>query len=527
MSEAEAGASSSRGGWLARLAAAVSGPPRWRSAAIAVLLGAGAALAMPPFYAIPLLIPAFTGLVWLIDGRRGPMGAAAMGWLFGLGYFLLGLHWVGNAFLVNAERHALVMAPAVVGLAAGMALFPALAAALARLAPRAGCRRPLALAAAWVLLEWVRGWFLSGFPWNFVGHAWTVSDAMLQAVSLAGVYGLGAVTVFAAAAPARATERRGGAIALAGLLALGVIWGLGHLRLTALAPEEESGRRVRLVQPNIAQKLKWRRELRQANFDSHLAMSRTPPPAPGTLVIWPETATPFFLDESPAALRRIAASLPKGGLALIGAPRRASAGEFRLWNSLLVIDATGRVVLHYDKQHLVPFGEYLPFRAVLGRLGLDKFAAGGVDYSPGPGPLVLARAGLPAVQPLICYEAIFSGETPATRPEWLLNVTNDAWFGDSSGPRQHFEISRIRAVEQGVPLVRAANTGISAVVDALGRTRAALPSGVAGILDEALPAPLADPPLYWRFGDLTWIPVVSILLFTTIIGQLRRWVNSK
>ena len=509
-----------------RLAAAVQGPRGWRRAALATGLGALAALALPPFHLVVLLIPAFVGLLWLVDGCRGIKAAAAIGWLFGFGYFLVSLHWLGNAFLVDADRHALVMAPAVLGLAAGMAIFPALASALARFAPGTGWRRLLALAAAWILVEWFRGWFLTGLPWSLVGHAWAVSDEMLQATAVVGVPGLGAMTLLAALSPARVRGRRDLLVVAALFAMLAMLWVGGRARLAAPGPDDSTDHRVRVVQPNIPQRLKWRRDMRQANFARLLALAYSRPLAPGTLVIWPETATPFFLEERPPALRRIAEGLPQRGLALVGSPRRAPGGERRLWNSLLVVAPPGRVVLRYDKQHLVPFGEYLPFRALLGRLGLAKFAAGSIDYSAGPGPRVLRHPDLPELQPLICFEAIFPAERPPERPRWLLNITNDAWFGDFAGPRQHFEISRLRAIERGIPLVRAANTGISAVIDAHGRVRAALPLGEAGVLDEALPSPLPAPPPYGRFGDLTWMPVVVLILILTIAGRRRERANA-
>ncbi len=499
--------------------AAIAGQPAWRAAALALVLGASAALAQPPFHALPLLLPAFVGLVWLIDGRRRLVGAGLIGWMFGLGYFLVGLHWVANAFLVDASRHALVMAPAVFGLAAGMALFPALAAVAARRAPGGDWRRPVVLALAWVVLEWVRGWLFTGFPWSLIGHAAAFSDPLMQGASIAGVFGLSAVLLLAASLPARWRHPGGRWGSLVAFVALGLLWGFGEWRLARPLPADGASVPLRIVQPNIAQALKWRRELRQANFERHLALSAKTPAAAGTVLIWPETATPFFLDESEAARRRIGALLPADGLALIGSPRRVPTGPLRLRNSLLAVQPDGRVAFGYDKHHLVPFGEFLPFRDLLGHLGLDKFAAGAVDYSPGPGPRTLVHPGLPALWPLICYEAIFATETPAERPQWLLNVTNDAWFGDSIGPRQHFEIARFRAIEQGLPLIRAANTGISAVVDARGRVAAALPLGEAGVLDAMLPPPLADATLYSRFADWTWFPVVFIGFFSALFRR--------
>jgi apolipoprotein N-acyltransferase len=257
-----------------------------------------------------------------------------------------------------------------------------------------------------------------------------------------------------------------------------------------------------------------------------MQLSSAPAARPISHVIWAETAVPYLLAGEPVLRAKIAEIIPEGGLLITGAPRRESADDsWRLWNSLHALDETGRVVGTYDKHHLVPFGEYTPLRALLGRLGLSKMAVGASDFSPGPGPVTLALPGLPPVSPLICYEAIFPGSVVASgpRPEWLLNITNDAWFGTSSGPYQHFASARIRAVEEGLPLVRVANNGISAVVDSYGRLRAWRGLNEIGTIDAALPKPARSLTLYARFGDILALLLTMMTVFSALL--LRRFVT--
>ncbi len=273
-----------------------------------------------------------------------------------------------------------------------------------------------------------------------------------------------------------------------------------------------AGVRLRLVQANIAQHHKWRDDLRADHFARHVELTAAPAAAPITLVIWPETAVPYLLDREPERLAMIADLVPPGGLLITGAVRATPEGmtPFQVWNSLRVIDDGGAVVATYDKHHLVPFGEYVPFRGIL---TLVKLTAGAVDYSPGPGPRTLALDGLPSVSPLICYEAIFPGQVtdPDDRPGWLLNVTNDGWYGVSTGPYQHLAQARLRAVEEGLPLVRAANTGISAVVDSFGRVTASLGLAKAGVVDAALPMALPDPTPFARAGAWPFLFVLAAI----------------
>jgi apolipoprotein N-acyltransferase len=493
----------------------------WRRAVVALVLGALLALALPPFHLLPLGVVALTGLVWLIDGARGPRGAFGIGWLFGFGHFLAGLYWIVNALLIFGWQF-LPAYPIVVGfLPSVLALFVGLAAMATRVLPFQGAARVLALAGFWVAAEWLRGHLFSGFPWNLAGYVWTFCDPMIQLASFAGIYGLSLLTVAVFALPAILAEpsraRARDLVAFgAALLALFGAYLHGNLRLsTAPATGEDPvpGVVLRVVQPNVEQVAKWDRVRHAANFQHHLQLSASVGARPVTHVIWPETAATFFLAEQKPALDAVAQVVPPGGLLLTGTPRRGTeGGERRLWNSLIAVDERGRVAATYDKFHLVPLGEYVPFKDYL---PLTKIVQGASDYSPGPGPRTLQMQGLPPVSPLICYEVIFPGRVldPADRPHWLLNITNDGWYGDSPGPRQHFAIARLRAVEEGLPLVRSANTGISGVVDAYGRVVAKLDLGRTGVVDAPLPRALAVPTIYARLGD--WC-VLALLLATGV-----------
>jgi apolipoprotein N-acyltransferase len=483
-------------------------------AAVLALAGALGALAMPPWGWWPLLVPAFGVLTVAIESARTRRAAAVRGWLFGAGFFGVGIGWVAVSFRVDPAL-APFGPPAAAMLAAGLAVFVAGAAALVREAVRRGAPGPLALAGAWTLLELARAHALSGFPWNFAASVWSFADAPLQAIALVGPYGLGFLTIAAAAAAARA---RSGALlrrvaALGALPALAVaLWTFGTLRLPTIEPPA-TGPMLRIVQPGVDQRLKWDPAERDRILATLIGLSTAG--APPDLLVWPESATPVLLQDAPALAQAIGGALAPGGVALVGAVRRDETG--RVFNSVVALDATGSWRAVYDKARLVPFGEFVPLRGLL-RFG--TLTAGRIDFTPGPGPVVMQVDGAPPFQPLICYEAIFPAFRPAERPAWLLNVTNDAWFGLSAGPWQHLASARMRAVEQGLPLVRAANTGVSVVTDAYGRVLARLGLGEQGVLDVPLPSPLEQPTPYARLGDL---PAVAAALLALLPGvRLRR-----
>ena len=520
---------------LGRLAAGLAGLRGWKRFLLAVLLGAASALAFAPFELLPLLWLGFTGLLWLLDGARRPWQAFATGWAFGFGHFALGLYWIGVAFTVDAARYGLLAPFAVIGLAAGLAIFIGLVALADRLQQKSGLARLAAFGGAWLVAEWLRSTLFGGLPWNLVGSAWAISDAMIQLAALTGVWGLSLITVLAAAAPALAAERgheagwRRWAPALAGLFVLLVVWSGGAIRLMgapAVGEDVQPGIQLRLVQPAIPQALKWKPELRQEHVARQIALSREGRAAvdggsseaadtsspPVTHVIWSETAVPYNLSQMPELQRWLAEAVPPGGQLIVGAPRREPGPDGRLFNSLHVLASGGRIVETYDKVRLVPFGEFVPLRSLL---SFSKLTAGRVDFSPGPGRRNLDLPGLPPFSPLICYEVIYPGDMLANgpRPAWLLTITNDAWFGQSSGPYQHFATGRLRAVEEGLPLIRVANSGISAVVDSYGRAWDSLGLNEEGVIDSAIPAPLTKPPLFALAGN--WVVLCFLLLMLT------------
>jgi apolipoprotein N-acyltransferase len=490
---------------LGRWAAFVANARGWRRFGLGVAFGISAALAMPPTFALPLLFVAFPGLVWLTDGARDGKGAFLGGWYFGIGFFAAGLYWISHALLVDPERYGWLVPFAVAGLGVGLGIFTGLATLLVWATRVGGVGRVLMLAAAWTALEWVRGWLLTGFPWNPIGHAWAFDAGPIQLAALAGVYGLTLMTVAVAAMPAVLRARP--VIVALGVAALA--WLGGQVRLTVEGPAPETDVHLAVVQPNIPQTLKWDERLAGQHVAKLLSLSRArpkplrtnteeddtrpEPPRRVTHVVWPESAIPSAIDFN-ARHTVLGEIVPPGGALATGATRIEGRGlDLKAWNSFAVMDETGRIVASYDKHHLVPFGEYMPLR---GFLPFDKLAVGAVDFSAGPGPRTISIPGAPPVSPPICYEAIFPAEVVdrSNRPQWLLNVTNDAWFGTSSGPHQHFASARLRAVEEGLPLVRAANTGISGVIDPYGRVLTRIPLDEAGVVDAALPAALPKTP---------------------------------
>ncbi|SCM77416.1 Apolipoprotein N-acyltransferase [uncultured Pleomorphomonas sp.] len=528
----------------------------WPRRLVTFVAGALSALALAPVHAGPVLFLTLPVLVVLIDGAvvAGPRGvrrlrpAAATGWWFGFGYFFAGLHWVGLAFLAEGRSALVPLMPfAVAGLAAGLALFTALGTLIARLLWSDGPTRIFALAIGLGVSEWLRGHVLTGFPWNLLGQAVAFTDVTAQGASVVGIYGLTLAGIAVFAAPALLADARDHrpwprrlTLALALLIAAADV-GWGFYRLSGAAPVGEAvmaDARIRIVQPNIDQAAKWSPEKKQEALDKLTSLSdrRTGPETLGAIsfseIVWPETALPFFLTEEPEALARIADLLSPGTILLTGAPRVEPADDLgdggrRYYNSLFAIDDTGAIRAAYDKVHLVPFGEYMPFGALVRRLGIGELFRGIGGFSPGPRRNLIAIPGHPSFSVLICYEAIFPGEVlpESGRPDYLVNITNDGWFGRSSGPHQHLDAARMRAIEEGLPVVRAANTGISAIVDAYGRTVASLPLGEEGVLDGFVPS--ERPKTFFQHGQPTFLLAFNIFfILLALFGKRKRRTGS-
>lgn len=508
----------------------------WRRALASFLAGALATLALPPYDFFAVCLISFPILIWLIDGAvdtahggflRRVLPAAVVGWWFGFGYFLAGLWWIGAALLVDAQNFAWALPLAVVGLPAFLALFYALAALIARCLWSDGLGRIFALAFSFGIVEWLRSFVLTGFPWNAIGYAAMPTPLLMQSDGVVGLFAMNALAVLVFAMPALLADkrqRRAGLVLALVLVAAHAGYGFYRLHNAPPIAAESTGTRIRIVQPSIAQAMKWDDGARRAILDKLIALTEAPPPAgqpKPSVIVWPETSIPYILARTPEALVRIGEALSQRQVLLAGAVREegnaGGAGPL-YYNSIYAINDRGEIIGAADKLHLVPFGEYLPLEGWLRALGLQE-----VVEMPGGFSAATSRHSLKiddhlAFLPLICYEAIFPAGLGYNGPRAtaILNVTNDAWYGDTPGPYQHFRQAQLRAVEQGVPLVRAANNGLSAVIDPYGRITDGLALDAVGVIDASLPSPI-DP--FWGRppGPVeTW--TVLMVLFTVSCG---------
>lgn len=479
------------------------------------------ALGQAPFGLWPLALLGLGGLVWQLGRAATPKAAAWTAWRCGAAYFAVTLHWIVEPFLVDVARHGWMAPFALVFMSGGLALFWS-AAGAASGALRPGLARGMGFALTLSLAELARSYVFTGFPWALIGTIW-IDTPLAQTTALWGLHGLGFLTLACVALgvwPAHLGARSRGALIRSALLGAGglvLLAGVGLLRpgapeIAADAPV------VRLIQPNAAQHLKWDPEMiplfyaRQLDLTARAAQG----PAPA-LVVWPETAIAYRLDRAAPLLAQIAETAG-GTPVVLGAIRSTPAGAT---NALAVLDEEGKPAQIYDKAHLVPFGEYVPFGDLAARFGIRGLAvAEGGGFAAGPAPALLDMGDLGRALPLICYEAIFPnfGRTLAPQADWMLQITNDAWFGQFAGPQQHLVLAQFRAIERGMPVVRVANTGISTVIDATGAFGDALPLGVAGSLDVALPEKLPLP-VYARFGDLFLAFAMIVSLSGLILRQ--------
>ncbi len=487
------------------------------------LAGAVTGLGQPP---LSLAWPAFAALivvaVLFAGGCRGGLSPRAgfwRGWLAGAGFFAVTLFWIVEPFLVEPDRHGWMAPFALVLMVGGMATFWGLAGLVAAWLGRGAAGRALALGLGLAVTEILRTHVLTGFPWALIGYAWVEAD-LIQWASLVGIHGVTLATTLAAGAVAAALvaggHRRWLALApAAGLVALALLRPGPGAHDPAGAPDQADRPMVRIVQPNADQRLKWDPDWAQVFYDRQVALTaaREDGVAPPDLVVWPEAALPTLLHQSADLLAEIAAAAGPGAVVL-GITR---AEGTRYFNSAVVLAGAADPVAIYDKHHLVPFGEYIPLGDLAARAGIGAFAARfGFGFTPGPGPQVVSVGGrIGSVLPLICYEAIFPAHARAPadgaeRPALLVQLTNDAWFGTAAGPWQHLAQARVRAIEQRLPLARSANTGVSALIDPMGRVVASLPLGTSGRIDAPLPPPVAAPP-YARHGDVPVLVALAIL----------------
>jgi apolipoprotein N-acyltransferase len=419
-----------------------------------------------------------------------------------------------------------------------MALYWGAAVALAALFWPRGIRRILFLASLLALSEWLRGRLFTGFPWNALGYAAEAFDGLSQIAAYIGIWGLTFLVILWASLPALLADsdlsRSGKLAAQCLMLSAFALWLTGTLRLDTAETRVTPGISMRIVQPSISQSDKWRTENAANIFDDLINLSiepiagRSAGAISSTHIVWPESSVPFLIDENPEALAAIGQALPDSAVLLMGSLRRAASDnrpkhEAHVYNSLLAIDGLGRIRAVYDKWHLVPYGEYLPLANWLEPLGLRRIVTVPGNFDRGLGTRTLAVSNTPGFSPLICYEAIFPLAVAETgrRPEWLLNITNDGWFGLTSGPYQHLAQARFRSIEEGLPLIRAANTGISAVIDAYGRVLDYLPLAKRGTIDTRLPAAIPPPP-YARFGDLAFFLMLTLSAATVLFPSRAR-----
>jgi apolipoprotein N-acyltransferase len=521
-------------------------PPRWTALALSLAAGLAAGFAHPPFGFLPGLL-GFALLMRLVDdaAEARPLRSAFWrGWLAGVGYFAVGVWWVTEPFQVDPSQTW--MAPfALILLAGGLALFWGGAAALYRWSRPGGVLRGFVFAGALSALEWARGHVLTGFPWNLPGEAWAAGSPPSQAAAVVGAYGLTWLTVSLAATPALAFDRGTGrlrrlaplAVAAAGLAAL---YGAGAWRLQHARPLAEPQPVVRIVQADIDQKDKWRPENLPQIVSLYASLSQAPAKQAPAVVIWPEGALPAVINDllTPGSpyVELIAEALEPGQTLMMGANRAAlgAAGQTQYFNSLVALrrDGAGLAVSGaYDKWRLVPFGEFLPAGELASQWGVRSLVHMPDDFTPGPFPRPMTVRGLPTVQPLICYEALFPGlsakaaKAVGLRPRWIVNVSNDAWFGATSGPLQHLNMARYRAIEEGLPVIRATPTGVSAIIDPFGRIRSTdrLGLGEMGTIDAPLPRRLRAT-LYSRFAETAF---GCMLAFSALCVCATRFVRRR
>ncbi|MBI1404685.1 MAG: apolipoprotein N-acyltransferase [Caulobacter sp.] len=518
--------------------------PVWRARLLALGAGVAAALAHPPFGLLPGLL-GYGLLMHLVDeadGQRPLRSAFLRGWLAGTAYFAIGTWWVAEAFLVDIAAHGWMAPFAVTFMAGGIGLFWGAAMVLYRWARVAGPWRVVVFAGAFTALEWVRGHVLTGFPWNLPGETWRAGSAASQSAAIFGAYGLTFVTLAIAATPALLLRERGRGARIAQGIAAATLTAMiifGAVRLSRAPAPAAAAPLIRIVQANVPQEAKYDPKIFTKIFSGYLALTRQEGEATPDIIIWPEGAVPALIDDylAPGTWTRsaITRALKPGQTLLVGAARYEGLPEApRYFNSLVAVRREGddlAVLGVYDKHRLVPFGEYLPLDSLLSPLGVKNLVKIGDGFAAGPAPRPLALPGLPVMQPLICYESLYPGFTRAgarasgEAPALIVNVSNDAWFGATSGPWQHLNLASYRAIEEGVPMARATPTGVSAMVDAYGRVipSARLGQNAAGVIDVVLP-PKVDKTPYRRLGDL-WL--ILFMIAACAVTAVFRWQGHK
>lgn len=499
----------------------------------AFLAGSVGALAFAPFHFFFAIIFSLTFFFFLLAEAKQKKAAFWRGFYFGFGHFLCGIYWIAISLLVDAKQFAWLIPFALTLIPAALALYLALFALsyyffCEKFFLQKTYQKILLFSLLWIFFEALRATFFSGFPWNLLGYVWMFNQEFLQTASIFGVYGLSFLAVFVALSPTLFFEkfRRkkpafGDKIFAAFLLLLLIsAFVFGFKNIADGKNEARLKARARLIQANVKQELKWDPKTRYENFLKHIALTNSKNLDDIDLVIWSETSVPYVVDENPELLSKLALAVPPQGFLITGALRMESENfSQKFWNSVFILDKNG-VVKSYDKQHLVPFGEYVPLQKFLPFI--DKITGGGEGFASGDGAKTL-DLGRFLVGPLICYEAIFSSEVldEKAAPDFFVNLTNDAWFGKSSGPYQHFDMARMRAVEYGIPLIRVAGSGVSALFDSVGGVVAKTQLHEEVVMDVDLSVN-SSPTLYRLYGRKPLLLVVLLLSLVLVFSAGRK-----
>ncbi|MCG8492172.1 MAG: apolipoprotein N-acyltransferase [Sneathiellales bacterium] len=506
----------------------LSESPFWQRALLSYASGLLLATAFAPLHLVFVLPLCFSALLILLSTARTKKQAFFLGWFFGWGQFMAGFYWIGVAFTIDANAHAALIPLPVIGLPAFLAIFPGLAALFTYASGIKGIWRVMAFTGFWVLAEYGRGVIFTGFPWNLAGYAWGNILPMLQWAAYVGIYGLTGLTVLISSLPSLLADKsqsrtqKNRAVLLSCALLM-VMLGAGYFRLADSELPALPDSAIRLVQPNIPQADKWKPALKADHLKKLVDLSIQDKKNQPKTLIWPETAVPFFLTSERHIQAYLYRHIPENGTLVTGAPRKDMTKR-QYFNSVQVLSSSGEITGIYDKEHLVPYGEYLPLRQLLIETGLSKLIPvldSMSDFSSGSDQFTgtLKVGDLPPARTLICYEIAFPWQVEKEHAfDWILNLTNDGWFGDTSGPYQHLVISRTRAIEQGKTVIRAANTGISAVIDGYGRVISQLPLNQSGILDSEIPGPLENRTAYVIIGES---PLVAFSILLIVLSFMR------
>ncbi len=512
---------------------------------LAFILGSVSALAFAPLYFFPLAILSFSGLFLIINQNKNNKESFWIGWWFGFGQFVFGVYWISISLFVDIAKFFWLLPFALFLIPAAIAVYIGLTVLLTNLISRKfsifGWRKILLLAVIWIFFEYLRALLFSGFPWNLLGYTFLFSLGLSQVASFVGIYGLSLIAVIFYSAPALFLEFKNNKIKIhlekdsklfLGYVAaiVGSIWLLGSYKIKNFKEDFYPNATFRLVQPNIKQDEKWNQETRYNSFLENIKLSKSAGFENINYTVWSESAVPYLVSPlSIGLLADVASAVPANGYVITGGLRAEFKEDSRevnkLWNTIFAISSNGRIEDSYDKNHLVPFGEYVPFSEYLPFV--SKITDGAINFSEGEGlKTIKLNSQTPSFSPLVCYEGIFPGAVfdKNNPPQFLLNLTNDAWFGASSGPYQHFDMVRMRSIENGIPTIRVANSGISGLIDPLGKIVAAIPLNEKGIVDVMLMKNLPTTP-YMKYGNKIVFWISALLLAISLSGKAFRSKN--